>query len=387
MSIIGLLERLSELPKVAWGKNYTRYNSGKCKNLFSRCMNLIVWLCVEREVLRHYYALGFETKSWPQIRSYISQYRFLKLENKANQRLSFSKILHEISFWTGESHLSSSILVGDKFVSAAYMKGLGLPCVENLILFDNGAASWNDGRNGTLDEVYGYLKERSHPVYLKQVDGFGGNSVYKMVCGCSKLCMQDKEISKDDFCSLFTNGRWIIQDNVIQHHELSRVFPNATNCLRVNTVLRNGKPEIFASFMKFGVGNCIMDNWDLGGILIGVQDDLGYLQPKGYYNPKTKSLGTCLRHPDSRVLFEGFNVPYYQESVELCLKAHRYFYSRIIIGWDIIITDNGPVILEANSNPSITAIQMLFGDMKATLRELYESNFTQEKQYIACHRK
>ena len=82
----------------------------------------------------------------------------------------------------------------------------------------------------------------------------------------------------------------------------------------------------------------------------------------GFFNLKFG--GKIDRHPDSGVIFDGYTVPLYHEALQLCLKAHSYFYGIHSIGWDIAISENGPVIIEGNDNWGIAMFQILYGGLK-----------------------
>lgn len=59
-----------------------------------------------------------------------------------------------------------------------------------------------------------------------------------------------------------------------------------------------------------------------------------------------------LRHgndPDRPFL--GFRMPDWARAVELCREAHTSFPGHGIIGWDVFLTDAGPILNEANASP------------------------------------
>jgi hypothetical protein len=55
-------------------------------------------------------------------------------------------------------------------------------------------------------------------------------------------------------------------------------------------------------------------------------------------------------HPVSRVRIEGFEIPYWQEVMELCTRAALHNTKNKSIGWDVAITDAGPSFVEGNHN-------------------------------------
>jgi len=65
-------------------------------------------------------------------------------------------------------------------------------------------------------------------------------------------------------------------------------------------------------------------------------------------DPQTEDL----RHGnDPDLPFLGFRMPYWARAVELCQEAHTSFPGHGIIGWDVFLTDAGPILNEANASP------------------------------------
>ncbi|CAK0776221.1 hypothetical protein CCP3SC15_5410001 [Gammaproteobacteria bacterium] len=54
------------------------------------------------------------------------------------------------------------------------------------------------------------------------------------------------------------------------------------------------------------------------------------------------------RHPDSGTLIAGRVVPYWREVIELAKRAHHLYSGYPFVGWDIVITATGPLLLEGN---------------------------------------
>lgn len=62
-------------------------------------------------------------------------------------------------------------------------------------------------------------------------------------------------------------------------------------------------------------------------------------------------------HPDTNIKFEGFEIPYYKEAIKAVCTAHKLFYNINTIGWDIAITEEGPIFIEGNDNWEISLMQ------------------------------
>ena len=54
----------------------------------------------------------------------------------------------------------------------------------------------------------------------------------------------------------------------------------------------------------------------------------------------------------------SFQIPYWEESKALCLKAATRVPQMRYIGWDVGVTPNGPVFVEGNNLPGYDILQM-----------------------------
>ena len=68
------------------------------------------------------------------------------------------------------------------------------------------------------------------------------------------------------------------------------------------------------------------------------------------------------RHPDTDAQITGRVLPLWAETQALAARAHAAFADRLLIGWDIAITRDGPVLIEGNSGPDLDIIQRVYGE-------------------------
>src|SRR5258707_439969 len=62
-------------------------------------------------------------------------------------------------------------------------------------------------------------------------------------------------------------------------------------------------------------------------------------------------------HPTTGVDVKGRLISQWPNIVELATNAHRRFVDRTIIGWDIALTDQGPILIEGNAYPDTHFMQ------------------------------
>lgn len=351
---------IKQMIRIAMHTEDYGFKCGIQKNWAARLSDLIKWRINKREVNTFYYAFGMDYKDTQEIDEYLSIQENRRLREAVNSRLV-----------TSESPLNYRVITGDKFISNNYMKSSGINCVPNRALIYQNKVYWDDGEI----DVPSAIKSRGDKCwFVKNVTEHSGNDVYKLEIHNDQLVLNGNQILVERLERLLKDKIWVLQDRVSQHTDLSAFNESAVHCLRVNTILENRIPVFFSSFMKIATQQTHVDNWDSGSVLVKVIHEKGVLDSQGYFKPGSGRKGTCLEHPVSHIKFYAYPIPFYHEAVDLCLKAHIYFYGRVIVGWDVIITDEGPVILEANCYPLIHPQQMLFGGLRGKLQKHYGSN-------------
>ncbi len=172
--------------------------------------------------------------------------------------------------------------------------------------------------------------------------------------GCFKININNLEEGvKKDYETLI-NGNFVFTETQKQHELINEIHGQSINTLRFITLITSqGIVEVVNSSMRFGVGNSVVDNASHGGFFVGVDLDTGTLKSKGHRLPQFGGQEID-KHPDSGFKFEGFQIPYFKEACAMVKKGVELIPDRFI-GWDVAITPNGPVIIEANDCPHLQA--------------------------------
>ena len=201
-----------------------------------------------------------------------------------------------------------------------------------------------DGEN--YHEFVDYL--HSHSVFIaKPYDGLGGH-------GVEKVYTKDIEDPKAyfDHC---TEKRIFLEDLVVQHDEMNVLCPSSVNTMRVMTFNDHGTSRILWMGQRIGNGINAVDNFHAQGMVCGVDMETGCL--KG--NAVDKDNVEFAHHPTTGVAFDGFRIPCFEEAKQLVLQAVLESDKILVVGWDVAISDKGPVIIEGNRRPGFDIVQVL----------------------------
>ena len=202
----------------------------------------------------------------------------------------------------------------------------------------------------TIEEFKNYFlsileNSATKGLFLKEISGCQGvgTHVVKKSTSLNKFSIIYNDLIKSSY---------IHQEFITQHKEINDIFPKTINTLRLETYYdKNGEIHFLGSFIRFGSGNSIVDNVSSGGMFIPVDIDNGKLFEQGYLS-KYEFFKKCYKHPDTGFEFKNFQIPYFEESKDEVIKATKLL-PKSIIGWDVAITPNGPIILEGNFIPAL----------------------------------
>jgi len=147
---------------------------------------------------------------------------------------------------------------------------------------------------------------------------------------------------------------YIIQPLIMPHNGLLPFRKNATPTVRIMTYLdSNGQVKAGETHFKFALKTAsVAPNRFANTLIAAVNLDTGALRAAVHFDifQPDKRL---TRLTDSNTRIQGRILPFWKETVELVRHAHLILSNRLILGWDIIITDQGPLLLEVNIQPGL----------------------------------
>jgi putative polysaccharide biosynthesis protein len=190
-----------------------------------------------------------------------------------------------------------------------------------------------------------FKSENISSIFLKPTQGNQGKGI---------ILLKEVTLSEQSHQVLETliNNSYIHQEVVVQHSEIDMIHSKSLNTIRIET-FNDKKSEIhfLGAYMRFGSGDSVVDNVSSGGFFVPVNIEEGKLFKKALTG-MIKGARICDKHPDSGFVFEDFTIPYFNEALMLVKHANSLLPS-YIQGWDIAITQNGPIIIESNHLPAM----------------------------------
>lgn len=194
-----------------------------------------------------------------------------------------------------------------------------------------------NGKN--FDEFEQFL-EKNKIAIVKPVDGEGGKGVEKI----EDINLNENRILYE---KLVKNKQNIVEQCIMQHKELNKLYSDSVNSLRMFTFYKEGKVYFLQAILKIGNGG-VVDNFSSGGMYAYV-DENGYV----YTEAIDREDNIFAEHPISKHKIVGFKVPMFKEAIELVKEAAKVIPEVRYVGWDVAISENGPMIIEGNCFPGV----------------------------------
>lgn len=184
-------------------------------------------------------------------------------------------------------------------------------------------------------------------VFAKQTETFGGQ-------GISREQLSPGTDYNELFAKLTENKQYLIEDAIVQHPRMNELYSGSVNTLRMVTLVNNqNEPHFMYALIRMGQKGAKVDNISSGGMYAPVNAD-GVITHPAFCDKE----GFCHDiHPTSGTKLVGFEIPYFKEAVELVKKAALVIPGMRYVGWDIAITDKGPILVEGNNFPSYDMVQ------------------------------
>lgn len=341
---------------LTFGSRYAYpYYDGEKKSKLRILLENMWWTLKYNEVNKYYYAYGFDNKHSDN-RNYVAYSEFRVLRNILNIRSHENKQNTKYCF-------NYLCIPRDKFLFGQFCKSLGVPYPETYGITYADKIWWI----GFGKENYTEINTEDLPdvdAFCKEVSGGGGRKAFSLKIMGGEIVIDGKRTDCVELKSLLQKERYIIQRRISQHDAISSIYPLAVNTIRLITVMDDmGEVHVFPSKMRFGAGGNRVDNCGQGGLSIGINSDKGTLMNVAYYNPGFGKFVTDF-HPDTGTKFAEFCIPFYHEALTYAKRLHKALCGVYSIGWDIAITTQGPVFLEAGEDWELPMIQHIHGGLR-----------------------
>lgn len=189
--------------------------------------------------------------------------------------------------------------------------------------------------------------DRNKNIFAKNPILMGGKGV--------EYIETDKLDRKKLFERLLLEEKNIIEQPIVQCEEMAKLSVNSVNTIRIGTAIDSkGNIRIIYFVLRVSGSKSFLDNASQGGYWTLLSDDGEIIKPM-YKNLPKEYITT--KNPITGFNYLGFKVPKFDEVKALVLEAASMCKGLRYVGWDIAITDNGPILIEGNDFPTTELYQ------------------------------
>ncbi len=257
----------------------------------------------------------------------------------------------------------------NKLAGCAYLAAFGLPVIRNLAIYCENLKIHGAHVASDKGQLRRFLQCHDHyPLFGKPTDGLQSlgsvalrrywpdrDSVETFDGHVIKLDVFIAEIAKH-----YAAG-YLFQKLTLPHAAICVLCGDRLATVRVLT-LRVGTqaPQVLRVCWKIPAGKNMADNfWRSGNLLAKLDPGTGEVLRA--VSGTGVDLAQHSHHPDTNAPLIGFRVPHWRAVIDTTTEAARLIDQIALIGWDIAVLDDGPVIVEMNERPDFILPQLADG--------------------------
>lgn len=193
-----------------------------------------------------------------------------------------------------------------------------------------------DGKNEKNAFVEFCLRVKD--LFIKPLTGSEGE-------GAFTAFVNDNQTAEELFNKLsISNNKWMVEERIKQSAEMNEWNKSSVNTVRLPSFLNKQGFFVLAPIFRTGRAGQSVDNTSAGGVFALIDSKTGIIVSEG----NDINNHTYEQHPDSKKVFEGYQIPMWAELLELAERIHKTFPSHIYIAWDFALTDKGWDLIEGN---------------------------------------
>ena len=215
------------------------------------------------------------------------------------------------------------------------------------------------------------LLHKQKKLFIKPIKAGKGKGVFLLSASDGQLYLNEDKISADQMIEfLKKDSNWLISEAMEQVDYLKGLYHKTSNTIRLITWKspKTREFEVFFAVQRIGTKETIpVDNASRGGLIAKVDLATGVLsEARNLF-----SLDSWEYHPDSGGQIKGSQIPDWDEIKAEMLHLANKFPFMSFVAWDILITEEGICIIEANTSSGVNIIQLWGGQRTGSLGDFY----------------
>jgi hypothetical protein len=298
------------------------------------------------------------------------------------------------TYWSQANYDESWMgVIEDKLASTTLLSGYGFPVIPIAAIYAPSMKLQNPAfkvLKSAADLRAFMMQSDNYPMFCKPTNALQslGSVSFTGVDAASGMLAKvvGAPVKLDDFIAdVMANyeGRYLFQKRLDPHAAIRAVCGDRLATVRLVTINPKSGPEIFRAAWKIPAGENSADNfWRPGNLLAQLDMETGVV--KRVVRSAGLKQDNIETHPDTGVNLIGFQLPFWKEAKALACDAMQTWKSVGLIGWDMAITDKGPVIVEPNLTPDFILPQI--AERRGILDDRFQAFLTEQKASAAAEK-
>jgi hypothetical protein len=239
----------------------------------------------------------------------------------------------------------------DKPLMTAMLQGLGLRVPETQAIMHSTRTVADAVPLRNRDDVCRFLREQAnYPIFGKpfdsacsmgtaKIDGYDGDR--------DAVILGDDLVPVEGFAEMVEAlGRaYIFQTLMLPHPEIAKIIGPSVSSVRMFVFSDDDGCDVFRAAWKIPASANVADNfWRVGNMLAGIDGETGKIVKTMHRTPS--GLEPITAHPTTGVSFTDMVFPHWDEMRATVLAAAVNLPGCHFQGWDVALTDRGPILVE-----------------------------------------
>ena len=283
----------------------------------------------------------------------LDEYYNFEFENLSKEfRNSFLTLKEKIKYLS-LLNKGYGIVSKSKYFTHLLMNDMKIPTSELYLYYNPLLGIANQNVANSYNSVVDILKKKNvEKCVIKTVDTSHGEGV-TLYTGISyddeKCSLERYDGEKIDLSEILTQEPLIFESLVEQTKQFSQFNNSSVNTIRfITSLYPDGTAKIIVARIKFGRTGSFVDNTGSGGnINAEVDIETGKIFNVVQFD-EWRKITPITHHSDTGALLEGVIIENWEEITRKVIQFQQSHPFLKLIGWDIAITNNGPVAIETN---------------------------------------
>ena len=155
------------------------------------------------------------------------------------------------------------------------------------------------------------------------------------------LLQEGKKLSSDSFNQ---DSSFLLEELIEQDSRLAAIHPYSVNGIRITTLRLDNEVKILYPWFKVGANKSFVTSAAFGTYDAGIDAETGIVYTDGYKENGEHDA----EHPLTKIQFKGYQIPEWNELLQLVKNLSDRIPTVRYIGWDMVLTPKGWCIMEGN---------------------------------------